>query len=63
MKSPTKEEHDREMLVDDMHYRTPTPSELAEDQVFRMELCVILRRIAMTLEDIQNTLARLTKEY
>jgi len=43
-----KQEHDREMLLDED--RKPTASELSEDQVFRFELLRLLERIARALE-------------
>jgi len=48
-----KQEHDREMFVDEMHKRKPyyyTASEIAEDQVFRDVLIKVLIRIAEALE-------------
>ena len=44
----SKEEHDKEMLVDEK--RTLLPSDLSDDQVFRSELLAVLERIAKALE-------------
>jgi len=44
----SKEQHDREMLLDDD--LKPTATELVEDQVYRYEMLKLLERIAKALE-------------
>lgn len=49
----TQNEHDKEILIDEMQKRKPyyyTASEIAEDQVFRDVLIKVLIRIAEALE-------------
>jgi len=45
-----KEEHDKEMLIDEMQYRIPEAFHLGDDQVFRHTLLKLLERIAKALE-------------
>lgn len=59
----SKELHDKEILIDEKAYKIPTPSEMAEDQVFRVELCRILTRIAKALEYIENGIVHIKGEY
>ena len=46
----SKEEHDKEILIDEMQYRIPGAFHLGDDQVFRHTLLKLLERIAKALE-------------
>ena len=46
----SKEEHDKEILIDEMQYRLPEVFHLGDDQVFRHTLLKLLERIAKALE-------------